>query len=255
MPIHDWTRVEAGIYHHFHGRWIFALADALNLGTLPPGYYALAEQTTRTFGPDVLALQRPESSSPNATGTPHHNGTANSASITLSAVRPRARFEEKESRVPLPKGQRKLTIRYVSDHRLVALVELVSPGNKAGTHAFKSFIEKACGVLELGLHLLVIDPFPPGKRDPNGVHGAIWAMATRKPFSLPADKPLTLAAYASGEELSAFVNPVAVGDVLPDMPLFLDAETYVNVPLETTYQAAWATFPTEWQNVITAGEQ
>ncbi len=37
MPMHDWTRVDAGIYHHFHGRWLFALADALHLGGLPPG--------------------------------------------------------------------------------------------------------------------------------------------------------------------------------------------------------------------------
>ena len=59
MPVHDWTRIESGICHHFHGRWIFAIADALNVGGLPKGYYAFAEQTMRTFGPDVLALHNP----------------------------------------------------------------------------------------------------------------------------------------------------------------------------------------------------
>ena len=44
MPIHDWTKVDAGIFHHFHNGWITRLSDALNDGLLPKGYYALAEQ-------------------------------------------------------------------------------------------------------------------------------------------------------------------------------------------------------------------
>jgi hypothetical protein len=35
LPIHDWTRVDAGIFHHFHQGWIVALANALNAGKLP----------------------------------------------------------------------------------------------------------------------------------------------------------------------------------------------------------------------------
>ena len=45
MPIHDWTRVDAGLFHAFHQRWISALSDALNTGVLPRDYYALAEQS------------------------------------------------------------------------------------------------------------------------------------------------------------------------------------------------------------------
>ena len=44
MPIHDWTRVDAGIFHHFHHGWIEDLSRALNRGLLPPDHYALAEQ-------------------------------------------------------------------------------------------------------------------------------------------------------------------------------------------------------------------
>ncbi len=42
MPIHDWTRVEAGIFHHFHHGWIEEIARALNRGLLPADYYAMA---------------------------------------------------------------------------------------------------------------------------------------------------------------------------------------------------------------------
>ena len=44
MPIHDWTRVEAGIFHAFHHSWVEEIARALNRGLLPPDYYALPEQ-------------------------------------------------------------------------------------------------------------------------------------------------------------------------------------------------------------------
>ena len=38
MPVHDWTRVEAGIFHDFHTVWIGGLRTALNRALLPPGY-------------------------------------------------------------------------------------------------------------------------------------------------------------------------------------------------------------------------
>ena len=57
MPIHDWSRVDAGIFHHFHHAWIEEIARALNRGVLPGEYYAMAEQHTSQFGPDVLTLQ------------------------------------------------------------------------------------------------------------------------------------------------------------------------------------------------------
>ena len=37
MPIHDWTRVDAGIFHHFHYQWISTISNALNGGLLPNG--------------------------------------------------------------------------------------------------------------------------------------------------------------------------------------------------------------------------
>ena len=70
MPIHDWTRVGAGIFHHFHHEWISAISRALNAGLLPPDYYALAEQVAGGRGPDVLALEtvRPDRHGPGRAG-------------------------------------------------------------------------------------------------------------------------------------------------------------------------------------------
>ena len=57
MPIHDWTRVDAGLFHAFHQSWIITLSRALNTGVLPPDYFALPEQSIQGPVPDVLTLK------------------------------------------------------------------------------------------------------------------------------------------------------------------------------------------------------
>jgi hypothetical protein len=52
-----------------------------------------------------------------------------------------------------------------------------------------------------------------------------------------------LVAYDAGPTKVAYVEPVGVGDALPEMPLFLKPEFYVPAPLEPTYQTTWNLFP------------
>ena len=61
-----------------------------------------------------------------------------------------------------------------------------------------------------------------------------------------------LAAYDAGPPTVAYVEPVGVGDPLPDMPLFLRPEFYVPTPLEATYQASWRGFPTVLKGLLEA---
>ena len=58
MPIHDWSRVDAGIFHHFHQAWTIEIAHALNGGVLPSGFFAMAEQIVGGPVPDVVTLQQ-----------------------------------------------------------------------------------------------------------------------------------------------------------------------------------------------------
>ena len=71
---------------------------------------------------------------------------------------------------------------------------------------------------------------------------------------MPAEKPLTLAAYDAGPPPTAYVEPVAVGDTLIDMPLFLAPDWYVSVPLEATYQAAYRGVPRHLREVLDSRE-
>jgi hypothetical protein len=127
--------------------------------------------------------------------------------------------------------------------RILAVVEIVSPGNKASTSELRSFVETSSDLILQGVHLLVIDLFPPGERDPQGIHKAIWDQFEEEDFELPADRPLTLAAYDAGPPPVAYIQPVAIGDTLPDRPIFLQPDVYVPAPLEETYAATWHHFP------------
>lgn len=143
-------------------------------------------------------------------------------------------------------------IRHVSNHKVVAHVKIVSPGNKNSRHGLRSFVEKAVEFLRTGIHRVVLDLFPPGPRDPQGIHKAIWDEIIDNDFALPEGKPLTLASYIGGPVPEAFVEPTSVGSELIEMPLFLTEEVYIPLPLEATYQSAWEAVPSYWQDVLTS---
>jgi hypothetical protein len=193
MPIHDWTRVDASLFHAFRHRWLAALCDALNAGGLPEDHVALVEAAR---GGDRIAVG-------------HHRG-----------------------------GRR------------VAVVEIISPGDKAGDGAVRGLVEATAGLIVGRVHVLIVDLFPPGRHDPRGVHAAIWDELEEEGFEPPADRPLLVAAYDSGPLPVTYVEPIAVGDVLPEMPLFLEPGSYVPTPLESSYQEAWDRFPVALKDLL-----
>jgi hypothetical protein len=132
------------------------------------------------------------------------------------------------------------------------MVEIISPGNKNNQNGLNAFVRKAHEALAAGIHLLLIDLFPPSPRDPQGIHRAVWGEDCGADYALPPDKPLTCVSYIGGAGAEAFIELVAVGELLPDMPLFLTPELYVSVPLEATYQSAWDAMPAYWRDVLTA---
>lgn len=232
MAIHDWTRVDAGIFHDFQHTWIAEIARALNRGLLPRQYYALLERPTigapPTFDPMVRDTLETD---PRQVLFPH------CSEPELYAAKAKV-----------------VMIRHASNHRAIARVEIVSPGNKTTKSGLRHFVRQAVEALKARIHLLILDLFPPGSCDPQGIHKAIWDEFRNSEFALPSDQPLMLAAYIGGTCPEAYIDPVAVGASLPEMPLFLAPDTYILAPLETTYQAAWEAVPSFWRDVLTGHE-
>ncbi len=231
MPIHDWTRVSSETFHNFHQHWMIALCDALNGGRLPEAYFAMAEQVVGRPEADVVALEIDG----DGDLPPEGGGTATAArpQTTFVLAAEEERYAGKATHLVIHHGL----------GRVAAILEIVSPGNKSSRHALRSFTDKAVELIREGVHLLVVNLFPPGPRDPQGIHPLIWDEISDQPFALPPGKPLTLAAYQCAPTKMAYVEPVAVGDRLPEMPLFLYGNWHVQTPLEEAYEAAWGVMP------------
>jgi hypothetical protein len=246
MPIHDWTRVTAGTFHAFHLAWIAELQRSLNGGTLPEGYYALAEQVSGGPIPDVLTLHAGEPAA-----FPSDDPSFHGPGLAVAVAPPKVSFTAEGSEASqLAARRRRISIRHVTGDRVVAFIEIVSPGNIESRLAAEAFLDKAAEALRQGVHLLLVELFPPTGIAPTGVCGLVFEWAIGRPYEPPADQPLTLAAFAVGETITAYVEPTAVARPLAAMPLFLDPGHYVDVPLDTTYAAAYETLPVRWRTVI-----
>jgi len=206
MPLHDWSSLGNWAFHDFHLAWVAELQKTLNGGSLPAGFYAMAE---------------------------HHVDSR----LTASAS---------------PKGKRRtIAIRHVSGHRIVALIEIVSPANKDRKAHVTTFVNKMVAALQLGIHVLLIDLFPPGKHDTDGMHGAVWnRFEPDEDNTLPDDRPFAIASYAASNPAKAYVSFAALGAALPAAPLFLTPERFVSLELEPGYTEAYHGMPEFWRNVI-----
>jgi hypothetical protein len=236
MPIHDWTRVEVGDFHHFHQTWIPLIAGALNKGVLPPDFMAMAEQVTGRPIPDVVTLQARQMK-------------GNPGGVAVLDAPPTARVIQKYEKIEYAKRADRIVIRH-GRGRVVAIIEILPPGNKSSRNAIDTFVEKAVEILNQGVHLLIVDLFPPTPRDPQGIHKAISDEFGDEPFDFLPNKPLTVVSYIGGDSPTAYVDSVGVGDELPSLPIFLTEGYYVRAPLESTYMAAWDVYPTLLKDLV-----
>jgi hypothetical protein len=246
MPMHDWTRVSAGTFHSFHLGWLGELTRALNSGLLPEDYYALAEQRTAEFEPDLLALEYVEDSS--AGGAERENNGGGTA-IALSPPKAQLVGEVDEASLYALK-RRTIAIRHATNDRIVALLEIASPGNKDRRQSVQSFVDKAVACLQAGYHLVVVDPFPPGRHDPSGLGSEIWQAIGGQSLERLVGQLPSATSFRVAASFQCYCEPIRPGRPLPEPPLFYDPEWYVDLPLERTYQLAYEGVPKRWKKVI-----
>lgn len=242
MPIHDWTRVDANLCHDVHQAWTISIRNRLNGGLLPKGFSALVEQHAGGLVPDVIALQ--------GRRLPPDDRLVG-GTVVIDAP-PSTRLVRRAEQESSAARANRIVIRHALG-QVVSIIEIVSPGNKSSRSALRSFVEKTIEFLRQGVHVLVVDLFPPSARDPQGIHKVIWDEIQDEPFTLPVDKPLTLVAYVADFPKVAYLEFVGFGDSLPDMPAYLKPDAFVPVPLETTYQETWTTCPADMREMVESG--
>jgi Protein of unknown function (DUF4058) len=234
MGVHDWSRVADREFHDFHNRWTARIAESLNVGKLPKGYFARCEQKYGTPIADVLTFFSP----PEANGY-HAADSGTGGGVALAVAPPRVKSVLLEP--PVGYRNRAVVIRQEADERPVAVLEVVSRSNKDTAKRHGEFVAKVRGTLDAGIHVVLLDLLPPSDYSPGGLHVSISSdiglnVSPDRPEWQPAERPIATISYlADRMGMRAYYEYLKVGDPFPELPLFLNTERYINLPLSETY--------------------
>jgi Protein of unknown function (DUF4058) len=223
-PLHGPRRWEG-----FHHAWATFIAQQLNQETLPPDYFAESEISV---GPeleiDIATLKL----------SPSGSGRKNGATAVWSPPRPKiavkvdfARLDSYEIRIYQELGGAELR----------AAIELVSPGNKDRAGSRRTFAAKCAGYLKHGIGVVIIDIVT--SRSAN-LHEELFdtlEVTSRRP-AWKSPTGLYAVAYRAvpvrkRPRVEAWPEPLALGDALPVVPLWLSVDLCVPVRLEDSYLA------------------
>jgi hypothetical protein len=218
-------------WRSFHGAWAAAMARLLNQGILPPGYYAVP--LVDRGGPieiDVASL-RDQEESPPAGGTAAAQTWAPPAPGLAVAVE-----------LPAPDEVEVQVFADDGDPRLASAVELVSPRNKDRPQTRQAFAVKCVGYLLQDSSVVVVDTVTTRRADLNAAILSLLGVETSNaiPANLSAVSYRAVGRDEETQQLQLWPPPIALGQPLPTLPLWIAADFSVPLDLEASYQATCA---------------
>lgn len=234
MPLRDHFRAPVNDRHtwdELHGGWPMMIVRQL-YDLLPPGYTAAPNvHLGRAFEVDVSAFEEePGPLEDRSSGRPEGLAPSASPQPTLSLETDLTNPNEYEVRIYDAERGR----------RLVAAIEIVSPSNKDRPESRRAFTARLVALLQQHVCVSVID------------------LVTIRPFNFYADLlewiggtdpmlgPVPPHLYAVSvrnrrqaektSRLEAWFHPMALGQSLPTLPIWLDANLSILLPLEPSCQ-------------------
>lgn len=230
MPLRDHFHsplLDDSSWNELHGGWPMVIVQHLN-SSLPKHFVAKPNVFPGQSEVDVGTFEKLHKS----IEYDKPGGVATAAWITKPVLRVETEppvFDEYEVRIYNTQRNRKL----------VAAIELVSPANKDRPSSRHTFVSKCSTLLRSGVAVSIVDlvterhfnlyselrqllghPDPSMDVDPPGIYAASCRWLLREPRSV----------------LESFSEPLAVGQPLPEIPLWLGEELVVPLDLERSYE-------------------
>jgi hypothetical protein len=223
-PLHGPRRWEG-----FHHSWATVIAQQLNQDTLPSGYFAEPEIS---LGPeleiDVATLEL----------TPLDRGSPASMTEVWSPPRPRLAAKVDFARLDTYEI---LVYQDLGGAELRAAIELISPANKDRVGSRRTFAAKCAGYLKHGIAVMIVDIVTSRKAN---LHQELFDTLEVKSRRANWRSPTGLyaAAYRAvtlrkAPRVEVWPEPLALGEGLPVMPLWLSLDLCIPVRLEESYLA------------------
>jgi hypothetical protein len=234
MPLRDHFHPPLSTVRHWeslHARWASALADSLNQDLLPPGYYA--EEQVHVGSRVEIDVATFENQEPRSNG--HGQETATVVVRAWTPPAPLLQFP-----AVFPDRLEVLIFNSEAGPTLVAAVELISPGNKDRLETRRAFASKSASYLQQGVGLMVVDIVT--NRQANLHNELMQLLGLGAEYLLPAEG-LRATSYrpqrqSSADTIAVWSASLAIGQLLPTLPLALDKGVCVPLNLETTYSEA-----------------
>lgn len=219
-------------WESFHSNWATKLADALTERWLPPGY--IAEEHVH-FGPsveiDVGAFERDRLAS--------QKENVGVATVSQKTWAPPAADGALPAVFPDT-----FEIRILSKDtgpQLVGAIELISPSNKDRPTERRAFASKCASYLSQGIGVIIVDIVT--NRRANLHNEILQLIEAGDALSIPPEVSLYAVAYRplrrdATDEIDVWRNSLALGKVLPTLPLSLRADLVIPVDFEAAYAEA-----------------
>jgi hypothetical protein len=236
MPLLDHFHPPLYPHHHwesFHSNWATRIADGIE-ALLPPEFQ-VEEQTHAGPGFEIDVATYEGDPGP---------GPSDSAGPRL-AIRAAPAYAP-----PVPDGvlpavfPATFQVRVFSTTAgltLVAVIELVSPGNKDRPEERRAFTTKCASYLGQGVSLIVVDIIT--TRHANLHNDLMRLMQAPPDLEFPREQNLYAVAYrpvrrGEKEEIDLWRQPLALGAPLPTLPLRLTGDLFLPVDFEAAYLEA-----------------
>lgn len=236
MPLRDHFRppiTKYGSWESLHGMWPANIVQQLRK-QLPPGFVSAPRvRLGEYFEVDIGAFERDDAPGGTSTGT-------SGATATLAPPRPTWAVE-----TDVPEEDEFEVQIYSADEerQLVAVIEIVSPVNKDRPDKRRAFVGKCGTLLRKGVAVSIVDLVT--VRQSNLYAEVMAFIGHPDPTVGPEPPPLyvsscrwTSNAAGTRARLEAWTHPMAVGQPLPALPIWLTDEHSVLLDLERAYQQA-----------------
>jgi hypothetical protein len=237
MPLRDHFRPPVTDRHSWdelHGGWPMKIVESL-LPVLPPSYLAAPQiHLGGTVEVDVATFEY-DASNGVASGT--NSSVGGTATAAWSAAEPTLRAE-----TDLPDVDEYEVRVYdaARGRRLVAAIELVSPSNKDRPETRQAFVAKCAALLQQQVSVTIVDVVT--TRESN-LYSELLSFLRQTDASLTAQPSSTYAVACRGTRprkrwlLEGWHRPLALGQPLPSLPLWLADDLAVDLDLEASYEA------------------
>src|SRR6516162_9740825 len=236
MPLRDHFRPPVESKHSWdelHGMWPAVIVQHL-YPLLPEGYVAAPGVHLGTsFEIDVSAYEQDE--------TGHAENTAAAeGGVAVARWAPPSPTLTLETDWP---DQDEYEVRVYDERhgrRLVAAIELVSPGNKDRPESRRAFVAKVAALLQQDVCVSLVDLVTIRQFN---LYGDVLELIGRPDLAAGVKDTFLYAATLRGRKrlhqrplLDAWFYPMIVGQPLPSLPVWLDIDLRVMLELEASYE-------------------